>query len=240
MGFGGMQYFRLIFVLLAAGQLSACATQSIPFDRQAANINSIDVLEPALPERAVMYQAATAGASFGLVGALIDASIQASRGDKFEKMATAAGYQPDTELRGLLLAELQEHEFSVELFPLERTKAGFLESYAGLGGDRDAYLDINVLGYGYTSVTYGKDWRPYIWLECRLVSRVTGKTEMQAVIYYNPPSQYIGEDAIKLAPSSTDPSYDNIDEIVADPEKSLAALRGAMETAVDALGTLLD
>jgi hypothetical protein len=92
-----MRNGRGVFVLAAVcAVVGACAPQEIPFDRStAAEVKTIGLLTPKLPDRPVVVLATTVGQSLGLVGALVDAGMRKSREDTFKDMIDAQHFVPE-------------------------------------------------------------------------------------------------------------------------------------------------
>ena len=230
---------RITALFTACFALSACVTPytPTPYDRDLASVETIAVIDDMLPVRPTVTQAASAGASFGLVGALIDAGVDANREGRFKEMLAEQEFEPTSFFKTALTERIVENGYAVELIAHEREKPGVLESYEGLVSNADAYLDIAATSYGYLSSGAGQPWRPSFVCEVQLVSRSDGAILMKNAIVYNPISAREG--VIQLTP---DPAYNfrNIKEIEENPEKAVAGLEDAMLKVADTIATLLN
>ncbi len=221
--------------------LAACATPytPTPFDRETAAVESIAVLDDTLPERPNVTQVASAGSSFGLIGALIDAGVDANREGRFKEMLEENGFEPTPVFEAALRKYLMEKGYAIDFIdtPERSSTRDLLASYENLESGADAYLDIATEIYGYLSAGAGQPWRPTFICEVRLVSSADGATLMQNAIVYNPLNPREG--VVTITP---DPSYNfrNIKEIEENPEKAIAGMREAMTRVAETIASVLN
>jgi hypothetical protein len=233
---------RLVVAFMSALVLSACATQpEIPYDKsQAANIKTIGILTPSMPGKPTIWLASDIGQSFGLIGALVDASIQAHRDDVFWKSIDGDQHPPRTAFLNALSGSLRQRGFAVQEVAVTRPDGKFLSAYPKSGGGVDAYLDIAFIGsgYGYVAAAMGKatPFRPFAYVQCRLVRASDGATLMEDTVLDNPINA--PKTVVTVAP---DPSYafTNFDALNADPTKAVAGMDEAFQKAADTVGDLL-
>ncbi len=230
-----------LFAAIGLGlALTACATPytPTPFDRDTASVESIAVIADTLPEKPTVTQVASAGSSFGLLGALIDAGVDANREGRFKEMLTENGFDPQPMFDAALTESLAEKGYAVEFAAAPaRARQVLLEKYDGFETSADAYLDIATEGYGYLSAGAGKPWRPTFVCEVRLVSAADGSTLMQNAIVYNPLNAREG--VINITP---DPSFNfrNVKEIEENPEKAIAGMKDAMSKVAQTIASTLN
>lgn len=234
---------RLAAALAAGLLLSACATQpEIPFDKsQATNVKTIGILTPAMPAKPTVFLASDVGQSFGLVGALVDAGVQAHRDDAFWKSIDGTRNPPAPEFVDALSAALRARGYAVKQIPVTRQPNGsFLKTYPQASQGVDAYLDVAFTGnaYGYMAAGMGKStpYRPYAYMECRLVRASDDTTLMQDIVLDNPIGSM--KNVVSVSP---DPAYvfTNFDALVADPKRAVAGMDDAFTKSADTIGDLL-
>jgi hypothetical protein len=221
--------------------LAGCAgTPAIPYDRStAAEIKTIGVLTPRFPDGPRVVLASTVGQSFGLIGALVDAGMQANRQSSFSSLLAGQRFSVADSFQPNLVSALQAHGYAVELIPVTRDKPGFLPDYhVATNVKVDAYLDINPVAYGYLAagVTATAPYRPFFVINCQLVRAADGAVLMRDAIVYNPINPRGG--VITIAP---DPAYQfvDFDTLMADPPRSVAGLNEALTQTAQSVGNLL-
>jgi hypothetical protein len=216
--------------------LSACQTlPQVPYDRTTAgNLKTINVVTPVAPERAGVILATSVGQSFGLIGALIDAGMQSSRESDFEAITKARNFSGRDALLRYTDAALKANGYGVNSVAVARPSREFLKAYPAAEGD--AYLDV-LMNYGYLATGIATPYRPFVYVECRLVRASDKQTLMQRTVVYNPLGA-VPEQAVTVAP---DPAYvfDDFDALKNDPEKAVRGVDLALEQVANAIGTLL-
>lgn len=226
-----------IAVLLMA---TGCAIKEIPYDRETAGgIQRVGVITPRLPSGPMVNLATSPAQSFGLVGAIVHVSVQASRESRFEDIIKRQNFSVEDALVQSVTAALQAQGYATSIVPVKRDKSDFVATYPTDHGDKvDAYLDLVILNYGYLSagVDSNSPWRPSYVIRVRLVRAQDYAVLMQGTLVYNP---FGGpKEVVTIAP---DPAhqYPNFDSLERDPEGAVKALRAAFEKGANTLGTML-
>ncbi|MCR6629974.1 MAG: hypothetical protein NVV74_07940 [Magnetospirillum sp.] len=235
-----MRAIKLFLVGAAAMLLSACAaTKPIPLDRaQAEHIKTIGIVTPDIPQKATSFVAATPGQSFGLLGALIDAGIQASRESALEASLKTLQFSADKVFSEKLAEAVKAQGYSVVMVPASRSEKGeFLAKYP-TGGNVDAYLDVVATDYGYLAAgtQAAAPFRPYMYLKCRLVRADNAAVLMKDQVAYNPLNS--PKDIVSISP---DPAFAfaTSDMMDSQPENVAEGLRVAFRQSATTVGTLL-
>jgi hypothetical protein len=219
--------------------LAACAgQQEIPFDRTSDNIKTIGLLHPDMPGQPTIWLASDVGQSFGLVGALIDLSIQADRDKRYMAAIQSQNYQPVDAFTQELVAAIQSHGYSAKLMPDARKQGdGFMKTYPTDPGV-DAYLDVVSLGYGYVAAGIGSanPYRPFATVNVRLIRASDHAVLLQDIVAYNPVNG-----TAKAVTISPDPAYQFPDSsaLDADPKLAISGEDAALKQTADSVGTLL-
>lgn len=233
---------RLAITLVSALVLSACATQpEIPYDKsQAANIRTIGILTPSMPAQPTIWLASDAGQSFGLIGALVDAGVQAHRDEVFWKSIGGDQHPPRTAFLNALSASLRQRGFAVQEVAVTRPDGKLLSVYPKSGGGVDAYLDIAFTGsgYGYVAAAMGKatPFRPFVYVRCRLVRASDGATLMEDTVLDNPINA--PRTVVTVAPNPTY-EFTNFAALNAAPNQAMAGMDDAFQKAADTVADLL-
>lgn len=235
-----LNYLPLIALGVA---VSGCATPEIPYDRSAENVKAIGLLPPGFPEKPTVVLASTVGQSFGLVGALVDASLEANRDSKFNGLIEQAKYSERDTFINNVTAALQMRGYTVMPVAAMRTKNnGFMAKYPAKGEtSADAYLDVFVANYGYVAAGIGAStpYRPFVGLQVKLIRANDSKVLMQDTVIYNPVGPAVAQGhAVTVAPN---PSYSfaDFDTLVAQPDNAVKGLQEATEQTSEAISTLL-
>ncbi|MGH6872718.1 MAG: hypothetical protein ACREHE_14545 [Rhizomicrobium sp.] len=226
----------------AALFLGGCITvpPEVPFDRATdANIHSVGVLTPDLPDKPTVRLASDIGQSFGLIGALVDASMEANRDDKLWAMMQEQNFVPVDAFDQDLVGALKAQGFDASFVSVERDRNGVVKSYPA---DRkfDAYLDITGIGiaYGYMAAGVGSSnpYRPFVYVHCKLIRAGDGATLMEDTIMYNAVNG-----APKAVTLSPDPQFQfpDMDSMDGDHKKAVAGVDAALHQSADMIGTLL-
>lgn len=233
--------------------LSACATQ-VPYDRASAgNIRTIGLVTPFFPDDARVFQE-PAGFTMGT----IESFIQLRRNDIFNQMLERHDFVVRDAFLERVTTNLESDGYAVTPIELERPGSYFLNAYPS-ELSVDAYLDINVMNYGYSAAegedfpllyalpVYGaglaeySPFRPKFALVARLVRASDFTVLMQDRILYNAdillrydrnPSGVI------IAPP---PEFDFVDfgALEADPTKAVQGMQDAAFKTADALSNLM-
>ncbi len=238
-GVGIMHRFRAAAILAALLLvLSACAAPEIPYDRSTAGeIKTIGVVTPRFPSGPAVVLASSVGQSFGLIGALVDAGLQARRESRFQELLVSQNYSVVDDFTATVVRRLREGGYNVTLLPATRDGADFLKQYPA-GSGIDAYLDLVSLGYGYIAAGIGSStpYRPALVVRARLVAAKDSSVLMQDLIVYNPINKVAK--AVTIAP---DPAYEfvDFDTLVGDPATATKGLQTAVDQSAQAIATLL-
>lgn len=232
--------FRKILGVLAILSVGACASPYVatPYDRASSNVTRIAMADDSVPPKLSAFEVASIGSNFGLVGALVNAGIQAGREDALTKALAAVEFDPEARLEARMISSLTAQGYEVALVegPL-RAKRDFLVSYPAAAAGTDAYLDVVVTNYGYLAAGAFQPWRPTAQATVRLVSASDpSNVLMENVIVYN--TMYPAEGVITLTPNP-EFSFANQGEMEADPEKLAAGIEDALNQIADTAAQLL-
>ena len=235
------QFANRIFACLLVAGLAACASPpEIPFDHVSnAGIKNIGVIQPAISPTPVILLASDVGQSFGLIGGLIDLSMQSNRDTKFAALLSAQGVKPDAVFLQDLHEALAAHGYNVVDVSEARSGNDLLKLYpkAGQSGI-DAYLDLAVFNYGYVAAGIGDStpYRPFLSARCRLVRASDSAVLMEDTIAYNPVGPI--DKAVTISP---DPnfSFKDFDTLTADPGVAVKGLSTALAASANSIGTLV-
>jgi hypothetical protein len=233
------RWFRWL-VLMALLGLAVCATRpAVPFDRSTANIKTIGILTPAFPAGPKVVLASTVGQSFGLIGALIDAGMQANRDATFTSMLASQRFSAPDAFSAALAQAVKSEGYAVEMIPVTRDTDDLLTDYHVATNIKvDAYLDVAVAVYGYVAAGIGDahPYRPVLGLYCRLVRAADGTVLMQDTVAYNPVNPR--GNIITISP---DPTYTfvDFDSLASSPQQSEAGLEDAVARSAQSVAKLL-
>jgi len=216
-----------ILAIAAFVSLGACATPYVatPYERSAHNVRHVSVVDDALPEKAIAYEVASAGSNFGLIGALVDAGIQASRREAVNDALISINYDAEAMLENRMASELSSKGYNIAPMTAHtREKRELLATYPTTSGT-DALLDVSVDYYGYMSAGMGQPFRPSVSAKVRLVKASDNSTIMENIIVYNPLNAQAG--TITLTPN---PEYDfkNREELLQDPQRLADGITDAL------------
>lgn len=232
---------KKILAALAAMSVAACASPYVatPYERAANNIRSISVMDDAADDNAIAYEVASIGRNFGLLGAIVDAGIQAERQAAVNRTLDGVSFDGETIFERRLASRLMSEGYQVTVRENSpRAKRAFVVSYPTADGSTDAYLDVVVGHHGYLSAGAFQPFRPSATAQVRLVSASDPtKILMDNRIVYN---GMTAADAgvITLTPN---PAYEfkNREEVLADPAKMAAGIEDALNQIADTAAQLL-
>lgn len=231
---------KILLAAAAALSLGACASPYVatPYDRSTAAVETIALVDDSAPPEPIAYEVASAGQNFGLIGALVDAGIQASRQDAVNNALAGVGFDAEAILERRLESEIERYGYEVALLPgADRPEREFLESYPAAPAGTDAYLDVAMVSYGYLSAGAFQPFRPTAAARVRLVSAADPSVVlMENIIVYN--TMYPQEGVIVLTPN---PAYAfaNREEMLADPDRLAAGIEDALVQVADTAARLL-
>jgi hypothetical protein len=228
--------------MAAVSLLVGCGSlPEIPFDKTAnANVHTIGVVTPSMPQRPNIWLASDMGQSFGLIGALIDASMQESRNGKVWAMLESRNVNPRDNFVKAIQASLKAAGYDAKFVEVPRKEGEALKTYPSESGV-DAYLDITGMNYGYVAAGIGKStpYRPFVYLTCKLVRASDGAVLMQDSIFYDPVAPFgQGKNVVSISP---DPAYTfvDFDTMQSQPDQVVLGIDASMHQTTDALGRLL-
>jgi hypothetical protein len=234
-----MKRFGWVAALAALVCVSACTTPLIPYDRSTANTKTVGLLTPGWPSGPVAFLASNVGASFGLVGALVNASMQSNRDT--DLIALLADHQIDgkTIFVNALTDDLQKEGYTVTPIAADEKRNGNLKKYPVAGANAvDAYLDVAVTNYGYMAAGISKDapYRPWVTATVKLVSAANGSVLMQDVVTYN--SFVDAKNVILISP---DPAYSFPvwDDVTADKDKAAQGVSASLKQTAGTVAGLM-
>jgi hypothetical protein len=236
-----MRCVRVLIAAFAAAFLAGCAAKPVPYDRTtSADIKTIGIVTPSYPEGPYVVLASSVGQSLGLIGALVDAGLQADRESRFKKAIAPHNFSVNDTCLSELKARLEEQGYTVLMVPQTRPKQDFLEKYPTDQEPKvDAYLDV-VVNYGYISAGIGATpYRPTVFASARLVKASDSSVLMKDLVIYNPVGPYgVNQQAVTIPP---DPAYSfpTIDKLVADPGTAVKGMQLALQESVKTVGQLL-
>jgi len=231
--------FRKVLGIVAVLSLGACASPYVatPYDRASANVESIVVADDSVPEKAIAYEVASVGSNFGLIGALVDAGIQAERQDAVNDALVGIQFDAEDKLEDRLVSALGAQGYTVAPLPgPARAKREFLKAYPTAPEGVDAYLDITLNYYGYMSSGAGQPFRPSVWAQVKLVKVADGSTVMENQIVYNPLN--VAEGVVTLPPNP-EYAFNNRADLLADPARLAAGIEDALNQVADTAAQLL-
>ncbi|WP_404419086.1 hypothetical protein [Brevundimonas vesicularis] len=231
------------FVVVASAMLvTACATPYVatPYERSASNVRTITVLDDSAEDQAIAYEVASMGSNFGLIGALVDAGIQAERRAALNRALETASFDGETLFETRLAEKLgsQGYQVKVQKTDAPRGKRDFLVSYPTPEGPVDAYIDVVVTHYGYLSAGAFQPFRPSVGAKVRLVAaNDPTKILMDNRIVCNMMNTE-GSGAITLSPN---PAYEfkNREALLEDPARTAAGIQDALYQVADTAAQLL-
>lgn len=223
--------------------LAACATKpAIPYDRSSSNpVKKIGIVTPEFPEGPHALLASSVGMSFGLIGALIDAGMEANRDSSLDHVLAAQNFAAYQRFVDGLTASLKAQGYEVEMISVTRPKKGeFLKTYP-TGEKVDAYLDIVAFNYGYVAagVAGSTPYRPFLYTQCQLVRASDNSVLMQDQVDYNPIN--VGSQSKDNVTIGPDPAYsfEKFSDLEGDPAKATKGVEVAFAQTTDAIGKLL-
>ena len=107
--------------------LAGCAgVPEIPYDRTTAKVQVIGLPTPVFSPDASVALASDPGQSFGLVGALVDLSLQAQRDKEFRQAISGEHFSASDEFKGALVADLEKNGYTVVPIPVVRDQVDLL------------------------------------------------------------------------------------------------------------------
>ena len=243
-----MRKFRTLGALALLGvSLAACASiPEIPYDRSSAtDIKTIGVVTPSFPDNASVVLASTPGQSFGLIGALIDAGIEANHESRLKAVLDKEKFSAKDMFLQRLTSGLEARGYTVVPVAMTRTQADFATKYPTDDAPKvDAYLDLVTSGYGYAAagIQDSTPYRPSFVAKVRLVRAKDSSVLMQDVVAYNPigPAAAAAH-AKSMVTVAPDPGYQfsSFDGIENNPDLATRGLAVAIDQSAKTVSDLL-
>lgn len=240
-----MKFLKLGAVFTALLSVAACASQpEIPYDRSAAQNNkTIGLLTPGWSSGPSSVLASDVGKSLGLIGALVDASMQSSRENELKQILVSKNVDVNSKFIGRLKSNLEGKGFKVVAIDADGKRTALLKKYPSAADGVDSYLDVVVPAYGYLAAGIAKDapYRPWFVSQVKLVRATDSGVLMQDTVTYNTMTyNTIGEakNAVTLSP---DPKYAfaGWSDLKAAPDDAVAGINDAADKSADAIAELL-
>lgn len=232
--------FRVFVLAALVATVSACAgTKPIPLDRAQANIKTIGIVTPEVADAPTSFIAASPGRNFGLIGALIDAGVQANREQALAAALQTQQFSAQNTFSDKLAEAVKAQGYDVVMIPATRVKKGeFLDKYPQSDGV-DAYMDVvlPVWGYMAAGVQSSAPFRPFVAVKCQLVRSQDASVLMQDRVTYNPINER-ASDGVTLSPDPTF-AFATSDMMETQAEHTAEGLRVAMTQTATAIGVLL-
>ena len=235
---------RLAAIIGTCLFLAGCASQPvIPFDKTTAgNIKTIAIVTPNMPEKPNVWLVNDLGKNMGLIGALVDAGLESAREDKFWKDIDGAKNPPRAIFNTALTDALTAAGFTVKVIDVKRS-SDFLKTYPATDGV-DAYLDLTFMGMGYgylaADMADATPYRPFAYVNCRLVRASDKAVLMQDTVVYNfvSPSGASTTTGVTISP---DPAYNFVDfaALHANAPKATEGLRETLKKVAQSVANLI-
>lgn len=238
-----MKISRVLGAIALAFIVVGCtAIPEVPYDRMTAgNIKTIGILDPSIPQDASVILATSPGQSFGLVGALVDASLQENRERSFKKMVQAQNFSARDTFMSRLTQRLEMNGYTTAKVSATRPGSNFFSKYPS-EMNVDALLDLVVENYGYIAAGVGQSapYRPRFAAKIRLVRASDSTVLMQDTVIYNAYETYANEakGVVTIAPNGNY-AYPDFNSMEANPEQAVTGLQDAINQSADAIGNLL-
>lgn len=234
-----MRRLKTVAAMAAASWLlvACAAAPEIPYDKTvAAQVKTIAIITPRFPDGPNVILASTIGRSFGLIGDLIDAAMQANRESQFKSLLERQNFSMADEFLKQLGDDLQAEGYTVVTVPVARDKADFLAQYPA--AQADAYLDLVAIGYGYVAagIKSSLPYRPILAVRARLVKSQDSSVLMQDAVVYNPIGPF--DHWVTIAPDKSQ-QFPDFDALIADPVHAVSGLETAADQTARTIGKLL-
>jgi hypothetical protein len=247
---------RLFCVLTALSVMAGCATpyQPTPFDRTAAGVTKIVVVEDALGAEVGTRKLATNGqnlgsamaSQFGLAGVLVaaaaagvEAGIEAGQRNRIRAALATQNFNGEAIFDAALESALTKNGFTLATTIIAReSNRGLLVIGSNPNAEAGAaILDANVSNYGYQLVGGTTQWRPFVAMTVRLVDpKDTKKLLMDNAVTYNP----VGPTTVTVSISPDEKyAFQKIEDLEADPVRAADGLKVAIEASALATAQLL-
>jgi hypothetical protein len=243
---GAVMSRRRLFSAAAVSWLATLTAGCASFPTQEFNrgasqgLHTIAVAPVGLPDEPSVVILNAVGNSFGLVGAIVEASRASNASKEAVTELSAGGFDYRTYLPGQIDAAVKAAGFEVTVLPGTRSggeAAKFLTTLPAAPG-ADAVLDVYVSYLGYAAAGAKSPYRPAVHLEARLVDPKTQKVLFADQIYYNNFTPAAAKRAITIEPDPKGVFPDRA-AMRAAPAEVTQYLRAAVDAATAELGKQL-
>ena len=230
---------RTLVAVSAMALLSGCASTYVatPYAAGPEPIRTVAVADDSVPENLSAWEVASVGGNFGLVGALINAGVQASREDALSDALETISFDAEAALEGYVVEALAAQGVQATLLngPVRESRV-FLADYPAAPQGSQAYFDVVLSNYGYISAGHGQPWRPTADAMVRLVSVADGRVLLENRIAYNAMNPPTG--VITLTPN---PEYvfTTREEMVSNPDRLANGIKDAMQRIASTAANLM-
>lgn len=222
---------------LALLSLGACANPYVatPYSAPTTPITSLGIADDSVPEDAIAGEAASTMGNFGLIGALVDAGVQASRKSRVNEALESVNHQAEETFEAYLVEAFRKRNIEARILGgPDREKREFLTEYPDAGGAQ-AVLDFTVVHHGYVNAG-NQLWRPSVAADVRLVDPMTGRTMMENRIALNAIAPQDG--TVTLSPNP-DYVFQNREDMITQPDRLAAGIDDALRQVADAAINLM-
>lgn len=235
---GNLHMKKTVLAAASLLSLSACASNyaGVPYTPTNIPITRVAVANDPLPENVIAYQVGSTMSNFGLIGGLIDAGVQSSRKGAVNEALEQFGYEPETAFKEHVIDTLAKQGITAAFFEgPDRKKREFLEVYSAESADVQAYLDLNILQYGYVQAG-GNTWRPSVLADVRMVTAGSNTVLMENRIGYNVPD---AEGGIITLSANPDYVFTNREDMTTNPQRLAQGIDDALRQVADTAAGLL-
>ncbi len=217
--------------------VAGCAVKPVLLDRASlAGVRQVALPTPGFPSAPTVDVTQGVGKSFGAIGLITTAVVNGNRSDALAAIMAAKGFDPRAAFTQGLNDKLRSLGFTPLAETANPTRSGLLDNYVS-ANQRDAVLDVAMARYGLIALSDADEepYRPAVALQVRLVNAQDHSVLMQDQLIF------AGIDAPLQRPDGPAAviSFKTFDQVRANPDLAVAAIRGALAYAVDAIGKRL-
>jgi hypothetical protein len=248
------KFVSMTAVLMLASACSTVGYQPTPYDRTAAGITNIAVVENALPAEVGTQKLATNGgnlagamaAQAGLAGVLVgaaiagvEAGIEAGQRTRIRAALATQSFNGEAIFDTALEAELKGLSYTTSTITIARetNRAAVVVQPNPSAEAGTAVLDVAGVNYGYQLVGGGTQWRPFVILNVKMVdAKDPKKILMDNQVVYNP----VARPTVTVnIPPDEKYAFQKIEDLEADPVRAAEGLKVALEATAKATAQLL-
>lgn len=237
-----IRHLRATGTLLVAATIAGCSSfPTKEFNKDASpGLHSIAVAPIGMPDAPNIMIINAVGNSFGLVGALVEATRASNASKEAVSELSSGGFDYKTYFPAQVDSDLRTAGFRVTMLPGTRAAGNATKFLATLpeASGADAVLDMYVNYLGYAAAGAKSPYRPAVHLEARLIDSKTQKVLFEDQIYYNNFMPAAAKKAITIEP---DPKAVFTDRTAmrAAPAEVTSYLRAAVDAVAAELGKQL-